>query len=96
MGGELGIFPEHTSTISLFGNTDVVFELESGFQASFFVGSGVASINRNKLTLLTDVYLTKDDLDESSIRSKIADETSSNLERVSEHAKLRVIELAQA
>ncbi len=97
-GGELGVFPEHTTTLTLFGSTDVVYEVESGLQESFFVGPGVASINRDNVTLLTDIYLTKDDLDESAIRLNLEDVSSSlsNLERISEQAKLRVIELTQA
>ena len=71
--GELGIYPDHTSTITLLEHTDVVYEFPNGDLHSFYVTSGMLSIANNRLVVMTDVLKFYDDLNEKEEIKKLKD-----------------------
>ena len=94
--GELGIFPGHTRTISLLNNTDVVYEFEPEKERCFYVGNGIVSITKNKVTILTDTYLNAVDLDKLSIENALKQQEQSRSDVLALEAQLRVLNFSQA
>tara|TARA_B100001121_G_C18170667_1_gene381095 strand:- start:35 stop:442 length:408 start_codon:yes stop_codon:yes gene_type:complete len=103
--GELGINPDHSSTISMLEHTDVVYEFVNGDLHSFFVTNGLLSISDNRVVIMSDYLLFYDDLNEKEEISKLKDakegySKAKNFEKKSHYrdliiqseAKLRVIE----
>ncbi len=67
--GELGIAPRHTPLITELKSGDVRVEQENGEQQFFFISGGILEVQPHLVTVLSDVALRGDDLDEEAAQA---------------------------
>lgn len=68
--GEIGVYPDHKTSVIQLADTDVVVEKEDESLKSFYVASGILSIKNNKATILTDTFLNSDSISEIEEKDK--------------------------
>lgn len=102
--GEIGVFPDHTPSIMILGDTDIYLEESEENNDRIYVSNGFLSIDRDTVTCIVDEYLTKDDIDfkleETLLKESKEIYNSSDSykkqvardQRIRSEAKLRLIE----
>jgi F-type H+-transporting ATPase subunit epsilon len=70
--GQMGILTNRSPLLAKLGMGTLKIDLASGKSRSFFIDGGVAQMNDNKLTILTDEATALEDLTAESARKDFA------------------------
>lgn len=66
--GELGIFPMHSALITALAPGELRYEKDSSTQA-IAIGNGFAEVTQEKVSVLTDMALGEDEIDEAKVEA---------------------------
>jgi len=63
--GELGIYPQHTPLLTNLKPGDIRIQTENGEEQVIYVSGGILEVTPKKITVLSDMAIRADDLDEA-------------------------------
>ncbi len=63
--GEVGIMPRHTQMLCQMRPGEIRLKLDDGSERSFYVSGGILEVQPNLVTILSDVAMRTEDLDEA-------------------------------
>jgi F-type H+-transporting ATPase subunit epsilon len=68
--GELGILPSHAPIVSTLQPGELRY-LKAGKETSLAIGTGIVEVSHDRVSVLTDMALGADEVDESAVEKAI-------------------------
>ena len=76
--GQVGILTDRAPMMTKLGIGELRLDLSSGQKRAFFIDGGIAQMKENRLTVLTNEAIAKDQIDVAAARAEFDEATASH------------------